>query len=252
MRLFAAILAVLLLGASPAPSPLAISIQNGQLAGPGARVLGDAAAGAHFVLLGEDHGTSEIAAFADAFFTSLVPLGYRTIAVETGPILTERLRTWIAAPDGRVQYAAFEKNHGGTTAFYGWQREFAFLEHANRATGGALRLWGLDQELMGSSKYLLESMLEQHPGARSTALIRQMLHEDESRLPQRRAFRRSDGDVRSASQAGRTCRRSQRRFKKTATRARTHWLAPSLRPATSMSIAATSWQLARIAIGRCL
>ena len=109
MRLFASFLAVLLLGASPAPSPLAISIQNGQLAGPGARVLGDAAAGAHFVLLGEDHGTSEIAAFADAFFASLVPLGYHTIAVETGPILTERLRAWVAAPDGRAQYAAFEK-----------------------------------------------------------------------------------------------------------------------------------------------
>jgi hypothetical protein len=180
MRLFAAILAVLLLGASPASSPLAISIQNGHLAGPGARVLGDAAAGAHFVLLGEDHGTSEIAAFSDAFFASLVPLGYRTIAVETGPILTERLRTWIGAPDGRAEYEAFEKNHGGTTAFYGWQREFAFLENANRATGGTLRLWGLDQELMGSSKYLLESMLEQHPGARSSALIRQMLHEDEA------------------------------------------------------------------------
>ena len=157
-----------------------LSVEDGRLAGRGAGVLGDAAAGAQFVLLGEDHGTNEIAAFADAFFASLVPLGYRTIAVETGPVLTERLRAWVAAPNGRAQYAAFEKNHGGTTAFYGWQREFAFLEHANRATGGALRLWGLDQELMGSSKYLLESMLEQHPGARSTALIRQMLHEDEA------------------------------------------------------------------------
>jgi hypothetical protein len=196
MRLIAPILAVFVLGVSPAPSPVttappdpaarilavrsSLSIANGHLAGPGARVLGDAAARAHFVLLGEDHGTREIPAFADAFFTSLVPLGYRTIAVETGPVVTQRLRSWIAAPDGRAQYAAFEKNHGGTTAFYGWEDEFAFLEHADRATGGTLRLWGLDQELMGSSKYLLESMLEQHPGARSTALIQQMLHEDEA------------------------------------------------------------------------
>lgn len=196
MRLLNTTLAVLLLGASPAPSPVAsaspnptarilavrssLSLENGRLAGSGARALGNAAAGAHFVLLGEDHGTSEIAAFADAFFTSLVSMGYRTIAVETGPVVTERLSKWIAAPDGRAQYAAFEKSHGGTTAFYGWQREFAFLQHAERATRGTLRLWGLDQELMGSSKYLLESMLEQHPGARSTALIRQMLREDEA------------------------------------------------------------------------
>ncbi len=130
------------------------------------------------MLLGEDHGEREIAQFADALFASLVPLGFHTIAVETGPAVTAKLRSWIASPDGRAAYAAFERKHGGTTAFYGWQNEWAFLEHAASSTGGRLQLWGLDQELMGSAGFLLEGMLAQHPGPQSTALIRQLLQED--------------------------------------------------------------------------
>ena len=158
----------------------ALSIEGGRLTGPGATNLQSAVQGAHFVLLGEDHGEREIARFADALFTSLVPLGFRTIAVETGPVVAAKLRGWVAAPDGRARYAAFERTHGGTTAFYGWEDEYAFLEHAARSTDGALRLWGLDQELMGASKLLLESMLAQHPGPHSTTIIEHLLQEDAS------------------------------------------------------------------------
>jgi hypothetical protein len=184
--------ATTLLAASPAPSPSptpnptarilasrsAISFAGGNLAGPGADVLREATAGAQFVMLGEDHGTREIPEFADALFASLVPRGFHTIAVETGPVLAIKLRNWLASSNGRAQFVAFESSHGGTTAFYNWQDEYAFLEHAAAMTGGALQLWGLDQELMGASKFLLESMLAQRPGSHSTALIHAMLAED--------------------------------------------------------------------------
>ena len=144
----------------------------------------------------------------------------------------------------------FRKNHGGTTAFYGWQREFAFLEHANRATGGALRLWGLDQELMGSSKYLLESMLEQHPGARSTALIRQMLHEDEADY--RNAARSGDPAAMFVLQVKPAQLSALTASLQSDGNARSSALARALvETGTSMSTAATNWQVARIAIGRC-
>lgn len=192
MHLVSTLLAATLLAAAPAPPPSptpdptarilasrsAISFADGRLAGPGADVLREATAGAQFVMLGEDHGTREIAQFADALYATLVPSGFDTIAVETGPVLASKLRGWLASPGGRAQYATFESAHGGTTAFYGWEDEYAFLEHAARMTGDRLQLWGLDQELMGSSKFLLESMLAQRPGPHSTALINALLAQD--------------------------------------------------------------------------
>jgi hypothetical protein len=192
LHVSAALLAATLLAVSPAPSTApspdaaarilaarsAISFSDGKLAGPGAGVLRDASAGAQFVMLGEDHGTRQIAEFAGALFESLAPRGFDTIAIETGPVLAAKLRAWLASSDGRAQYATFESAHGGTTAFYGWQDEYEFLARATRITGGALQLWGLDQELMGASKFLLESILAQRPGPRSTALIHAMLAQD--------------------------------------------------------------------------
>jgi len=188
----AALLAAALLAASPAASPSpapdaaarvsaarsTISISGGRLAGPGAGVLRDALAGAQFVMLGEDHGTREIAQFSGALFETLAPRGFDTVAIETGPVLAAKMRGWLASSGERPQYATFESAHGGATAFYGWQDEYAFLAGATRATRGALRLWGLDQELMGASKLLLESILAQRPGPHSTALIRAMLAQD--------------------------------------------------------------------------
>lgn len=188
----AVVFAATMLAASPSPSPVPnpdarilaartpISFTGAKLAGPGAGVLRDAMASAHFVMLGEDHGTREIPRFADALFASLAPRGFHIIAVETGPVLAAKLRTWLASPNGRALYTTFEDAHGGTTAFYGWQDEYTFLEHAARMTGGALQLWGLDQELMGASKFLLESMLAQRPGAHSRALIHTLLAQDAS------------------------------------------------------------------------
>ncbi len=192
MHVAGALFAAALLAAAPAPSPSptpdaaariaaarsAISFSGGRLAGPGAGVLRDAVAGAQFVMLGEDHGTREIAQFAGSLFAMLAPRGFDTIAIETGPVLAAKLRGWLASSNGPAQYATFEGAHGGTTAFYGWQDEYTFLADATRATHGRLRLWGLDQELMGASKFLLESILEQRPGPQSTALIHAMLAQD--------------------------------------------------------------------------
>jgi hypothetical protein len=194
MRYVCVVLAAMLLAASPSPAPSPspspdpairisaarsmLAVEDGRLTGDGAAKLHAAAADAHFVLLGEDHGEREIAQFAAALFSSLVPSGFHTVAVETGPEAATLLRGWLAGPAARTHYAAFERTHGGSIAFFGWDDEFAFLERAVRETGGGLKLWGLDQELMGSSKFLLEGMLAQHPGAASTAMIEALLNED--------------------------------------------------------------------------
>ncbi len=167
----------------PSASPLeriaalrySLSLSGGRLAGPGAAVLGDATRGAHFVMVGEDHGTAEIPRFCDALFASLVPLGFHTAVVETGPLAAAQISRWIGSPQGEREFSAFERKYPGTTAFYSWSGEYAFLRDAYIATGGRLHVWGIDQELMGSPAYILTQILATHPGPRSTQLARALL-----------------------------------------------------------------------------
>ena len=97
------------------------------LGGPGGDILRAATVDAQYVALGEDHGTNEIARFADGLFGMLQPHGFNTVAVETGPLVTARLRQWLVEPRGREAYVDFEKAYPGTLAFFGWQSEWAFL-----------------------------------------------------------------------------------------------------------------------------
>jgi hypothetical protein len=167
----------------PSPSPAdriatlrySLSLSDGKLGGSGAAVLQQATRGAHFVMVGEDHGTAEIPRFCDALFASLVPFGFRTAAVETGPLAATQIAHWIASPQGEREFSAFERKYPGTTAFYSWSGEYAFLRSAYIATGGTLRVWGIDQELMGSPGYILTLILATNPGPRSTQLARELL-----------------------------------------------------------------------------
>jgi hypothetical protein len=167
----------------PSPSPLdriaglrySLSVSGGRLAGTGAAVLVDATRGAHFVMVGEDHGTAEIPRFCDALFASLVPFGFQTAVVETGPLAAAQISRWIRSPQGEREFTTFERKYPGTTAFYGWSGEYAFLRDAYIATGGKLRVWGIDQELMGSPGYILTLILATDPGPRTTRLARDLL-----------------------------------------------------------------------------
>lgn len=157
-----------------------LRIADGHLTGAGANTLLQAARSADFVLLGEDHGTSEIPRLSDALFSDLATHGFDTIAMETGPLAAAKLRAWAASPSGAAEYAAFERAHPGTIAFYGWSGEFTFLRDAVNATHGTVAFWGLDQELMGSPGFILESILAQHPGPTSTALARSLLQKNDA------------------------------------------------------------------------
>lgn len=149
------------------------------LGGPGAALLIRTAQNARYVMLGEDHGTREIARLADAMDATLQPFGYDTIAVETGPLATEQLQHFVTERNGANDLAAFERRFPGTTAFYTWQDEFTFLQHAAERSGSHFALWGLDQELMGAPGFILNSILETHPGPNSSALVQSMLLENE-------------------------------------------------------------------------
>jgi hypothetical protein len=157
-----------------------IAVQEGRLSGTGVGVLQNALTGAQFVLIGEDHGISQIPQFAGAVCDLLGPQGFHTMAVETGPLAADELQQWIATDSSRESLIAFEKKFPETIAFYNYQEEYDLLTHCVRAAQGReFRLWGLDQELMGASGLILTRILETHPGKQAADEAQRLLQKND-------------------------------------------------------------------------
>ena len=156
-----------------------IDFQEGRWSGNGVPVLQNALGGAQFVLIGEDHGISQIPQFAGAVCDLIGPQRFRTMAIETGPLAANELQQWITADSGRTSLVDFETKFPETIAFYNFQEEYDLLTHCARAAqGGQFRLWGLDQELMGSSRLILTRILETHPGKQATEAAHRLLQKN--------------------------------------------------------------------------
>lgn len=157
-----------------------LTVENGELSGGGLRVLKEAVDGAQFVLVGEDHGIAQIPAFYSGLCGLLGPAGFHNMAVETGPLAADMLSDWIVQADGRKRLAGFEQQYPETIAFYNWSEEYDLLSRcASLASGGQFRLWGLDQELMGSSRLILSRILEQHPGPEAVHEVQRLLQKND-------------------------------------------------------------------------
>ena len=142
-----------------------IVVRDGRLEGAGADVLRAAMAATPYVLIGEDHGLAEVPLFSAAVFRELAARGTRDIVVEVGPEAGRRLTGVLAAADPDAGIAGWMRRYPFSLAFYNLRQEFAFLRDARAAAGPGLRVVGIDQELMGASRMLLESI-----GTRDTAL----------------------------------------------------------------------------------
>jgi hypothetical protein len=142
-----------------------LNLEAGKLSGAALPVLKGALAGTQFVLIGEDHGVSQIPQFAAALCEMLAPQGFNTLAIEVGPLAASAMHPWIAEADGAKQLVEFEKKYPESIAFYNFREEYDFLSRCARSSSGSkLRLWGLDQELMGPSGLILDRILDTPPG----------------------------------------------------------------------------------------
>lgn len=164
-------------------SKSAIVVRDGKLGGPGAETLRAALGEANFVLLGEDHGIQQIPAFGAALCGELGPRGFHTLTIETGPVITAELEKFARAADGAQQFAEFSKKYPFSTAFYNWREEFAMLANCEKAAGPeGMTLWGIDQELMGSSGLLLDKILATQPGPAAKAAVEALVRENSDDL----------------------------------------------------------------------
>jgi hypothetical protein len=164
-----------------ARAPISITA-DGRFAGAGADSLRAALANATFVMLGEDHGIAQIPSIGAALCAEVAPLGFARLALEVGPSVAPQLAGFARAKDGAARTQAFSKQFPETIAFYEWREEQVMLAACARAVaaqgaGRQLELWGLDQELMGATGFLLQNILDSKPGPEAKAAIEQLARE---------------------------------------------------------------------------
>jgi erythromycin esterase-like protein len=156
-----------------------LTVSGNQLSGSAADVLHPALKDAQFVLVGEDHGIAQIPPIIGSLCDELGPKGFHTMALETGPLAADNLQEWLREPDGKKKLAAFEAKYPANIAFYNWSEEFDLLARCSTDAKAPFQLWGLDQELMGASGWILIQILAQKPGPEATRQAQQLLHEND-------------------------------------------------------------------------
>ena len=124
-------------------------------AGPGAALLLGAAEQSTFFLIGESHGNVETPALTSWLLQAIRPFGYTTLAVEVGPVVAQHMEDLASQPDGMAAFQSFHESWPFTVPFFFWKEEVSMWLEAH-ARG--YRLWGLDQEFIGSARFLLNEL----------------------------------------------------------------------------------------------
>ena len=155
-----------------------IRLENGKLIGRGAETLLKTIKGARFVVMGEDHGFAEIPQFISALWDAKK---FDGLVIETGPIAAAELERMLRQSEPREQLALFLNQYPAAVPFYGWEEEFAFLEHVAGSRPQAKKLLiGVDQEFVMSPSFLLTRIIEQKPSAAVRAQAERMLKQSDA------------------------------------------------------------------------
>ncbi|MFV1986632.1 MAG: hypothetical protein ACC682_05100 [Gemmatimonadota bacterium] len=129
-----------------------VSIEAGRLSGSGGKVLIEAGRTARFAFVGEEHGIAEIPVFTAAWFRSLIPAGYRHLAIEVGPdagLLLDSL-----AQIGPAALEQFQEERSPGFPFFILESESRLLADARAALPDVDEvIWGIDYDMLGD-RYL--------------------------------------------------------------------------------------------------
>jgi hypothetical protein len=123
----------------------------GVYSGPGwDRLIADAAA-AQFFMIGEQHGTADIAQFAMAAHKALSSKGYTHAAYEVGPYSTDFAEDLIRSGKGRLAKYIEQPGHGIILPFLFFEEEVRLAEQiVGSSPDRKDAIWGLDQEFIAS------------------------------------------------------------------------------------------------------
>jgi peptide deformylase len=142
-----------------------LRVEKNEFSGSGARVLSDAVTEAHYILVGEDHFTREIPAFTSALCRLTASQGLAGMAMEISPEAAAFVDAHAAQPDHWRQMVAFTEEYPASVAFIDSKQENDLITSCAQLAGNrSFHIWGLDQAFLGSAEWMIDSMLNAHPG----------------------------------------------------------------------------------------
>jgi hypothetical protein len=181
-----------LLGQAAAPTPdrrfsdrlaasrSTLSLGAGSFSGSGAAVLDEALAHAKYVLIGEDHGTREIAEFTSIVCDRLGPVGLSAYAVEAGPLGASMVSDTLQAPERLQREAALQQKYLDSVAFLNLRQENDLAAHCRASAKGDFAFWGLDQELMGAAGLIFDRILSTPLSQAAKAAVEALVGEEKA------------------------------------------------------------------------
>ena len=156
----------------------ALAVRPEGFSGPGAAILSEAIDASRYVLIGESHLSREIPAFTTNVCRLMAPGGLTAMAVEVGPEAAGAVNAMMRAPDREQQISDFMTAHPDAMAFLNSRAEGQTAADCAGVAGSDFKLWGLDQEFLGASGYLIEQMLAAGPGPIARAQIEALAEQE--------------------------------------------------------------------------
>jgi hypothetical protein len=142
-----------------------LRLDNRKLSGNAVPLLKEAIGEAQYVLIGEDHITSEIPLFTENICDLMAPQGFIGMAVEASREAAEFVSSTIAKQDRIERMATLLKQYPDSVFFLNIRQENDLTAYCSAAAQGPdFHIWGLDQEFLGSAGWLLDQILATHPG----------------------------------------------------------------------------------------
>ncbi|MBX7220313.1 MAG: hypothetical protein K1Y36_10245 [Blastocatellia bacterium] len=163
------------LGAALTKNAYPLTVEGGKLTGAGADVLHREAKAAQFVLLGEDHGMTEMPQLTAMLFEELAPAGFEYFASEIGPLSARHLEKVARGPNSTEALATMNKQYPFGIPFYFWKEECAMVQAIGSKTRQKTNwLWGLDQEFILSANFHFERLVELTRKTKAEAVVQEM------------------------------------------------------------------------------
>ena len=130
------------------------------------RLVADGAA-SQFMMIGEQHGSGDIAKFEAAVQRAMFKAGYTNVAYEIGPYSADYAETLIRSGNGKLATYLRKPGNGLAFPFIFFGEELAMAEQAVAASPDKIdAIWGLDQEFAAAAPVVIDLL---RPLARTPA-----------------------------------------------------------------------------------
>lgn len=165
--------------ANATPMMMPIGFAPNGLSGAGGDILKAEIGKSEFILIGEDHGFAGSPLLARAIAAEAKPFGFSHYAVEVGPLTVGMVRTALEK-DGLPGLARIVRQAPFAMPFLAFREDAeTAMQFLGTDDKGAPRLWGMDQEFVGSTTILLPRLVALAPNAGVREEVSQLLKSEQ-------------------------------------------------------------------------